>query len=58
MQILGVPLTPDFTAVGLAYFAQASQKATWNMLKLLKGALALAALAKPFYLKEKQAKRR
>eukprot|EP00913_Durusdinium_trenchii_P020532 g19285.t1 len=38
LEVLGVPLTPDFTAVGLAYFAQ--------------GALALAALAKPFYVKE------
>jgi len=36
--LLGVPLTADFTAVGLAYFAQ--------------GALALAALAKPFYVKD------
>ncbi len=23
-QVLGVPLTPDFSAVGLAYFAQAA----------------------------------
>ena len=23
VQVLGVPLTPDFSAVGLAYFAQA-----------------------------------
>ncbi|CAK9000578.1 unnamed protein product, partial [Durusdinium trenchii] len=38
LEVLGVPLTPDFTAVGLAYFAQ--------------GALALAALAKPFYVKD------
>jgi len=37
-EVLGVPLTPDFSAVGLAYFAQ--------------GALALAALAKPFYVKD------
>eukprot|EP00434_Breviolum_minutum_P044182 symbB.v1.2.039431.t1/scaffold6559.1/size17080/1 len=37
-KVLGVPLTPDFSAVGLAYFAQ--------------GALALAALAKPFYVKD------
>lgn len=37
-ELLGVPLTADFTAVGLAYFAQ--------------GALALAALAKPFYVKD------
>eukprot|EP00435_Cladocopium_sp_Y103_P062652 s594_g24.t1 len=38
LEVLGVPLTPDFSAVGLAYFAQ--------------GALALAALAKPFYVKD------
>ncbi|CAJ1430499.1 unnamed protein product, partial [Effrenium voratum] len=37
-ELLGVPLTPDFVAVGLAYFAQ--------------GALSLAALAKPFYVKD------
>ncbi|CAE8584243.1 unnamed protein product, partial [Polarella glacialis] len=37
-EVLGVPLTPDFLAVGLAYFAQ--------------GALGLAALAKPYLLKD------
>ena len=38
LELLGVPLTPDFLAVGLTYFTQ--------------GALGLAALAKPYLLKD------
>lgn len=38
LEVGGVPLNPDFIAVGIVYFAQ--------------GALGLAALAKPFFLKD------